>query len=145
MKYWILLAIAVAAGLALAYNYGMFQGGQKSKVCFGADCFDVSLATTSYQRSRGLMGVDRLGEREGMLFVFDRDGIYPFWMKDTKIPLDMIWIDSAGKVVFIERNAQPCSSICPSIEPGVQARYVLEINAGASDPILVGDHAIIEY
>jgi len=66
-----------------------------------------------------------------MLFVFPQDGVYPFWMKDTLIPLDMIWINNNSRIVAI-RTAHPCTtdSDCPNYNPGVISRYVLEINAG---------------
>ena len=88
-----------------------------------------------------------LNEDKGMLFIFDKDGIYPFWMKNTLIPLDMIWVDSSGKVVFIAQNVQPCKSlICPSVVPTVMAKYVLEINAGLCQQmgLKVGDQLKIE-
>lgn len=69
------------------------------KVCFNENCFTVELAQTDEQRQTGLMGREQLDKDKGMLFVYDEDGIYTFWMKNTLIPLDMIWIDSNGTVV----------------------------------------------
>ncbi|MCX6724122.1 MAG: DUF192 domain-containing protein [Candidatus Staskawiczbacteria bacterium] len=104
---------------------------QLGSVCFNDNCFQVELAKTKAERDRGLMYRKELGKDKGMLFVFDKSGIYPFWMKDTLIPLDMIWIDSNSKVVFIAHNVQPCKSlICPSVFPAARAKYVLEVNSG---------------
>lgn len=101
------------------------------QVCINENCFEVEIAKTPAQREKGLMNVKELDKNKGMFFVFEKDGIYPFWMKNTLIPLDMIWIDSNSKVVFISQNVQPCKSlICPNINPLVKAKYVLEINAG---------------
>jgi len=109
---------------------------QITSVCLKEKCFAVELATTPVQQARGLMGREKLDNNKGMLFVFQKEGIYPFWMKDTLIPLDMIWIDSNNKIVFISQNAQPCKSlICPQINPGVNAMYVLEINSGISEEL----------
>ena len=88
-----------------------------------------------------------LDKNKGMLFIFDKEGIYPFWMKNTLIPLDIIWIDSNDKVVFISQNVQPCKNlICPSIFPTVKAKYVLEVNAGVCQEIglKVGDELTID-
>jgi uncharacterized membrane protein (UPF0127 family) len=100
-------------------------------VCFKERCFKVELAETRTQRDRGLMNRKELDRNEGMLFIFEKEGIYPFWMKNTFIPLDIIWIDSNNKIVYIGQNVQPCKSlICPSIVPSGKAKYVLEVNAG---------------
>jgi len=111
------------------------------------NCFKVEVAKTEAQRNKGLMGRKELDKDNGMIFVFDKEGIYPFWMKNTLIPLDMIWIKEnpstgSGQVVFISQNVQPCKSlICPSVFPNVKAKYVLEINAGIIEKInlKVGD------
>ena len=116
--------------------------GNQSRVCFQQSCFQVELAVTPEQLSYGLMNRAHLDQDKGMLFIFQEDEIYPFWMKNTLIPLDMIWIDSQGKAVFIKENAQPCSPVeCPLIRPTAQARYVLEVNAGTVERIglSVGD------
>jgi len=113
-------------------------------VCFGEKCFQVEIAKTKAQRERGLMYREKLDKDKGMLFIFDKEGMYPFWMKNTLIPLDIIWIDGNNKVVFISQNVQPCKTlICPSAVPSEQAKYVLEINAGFAEKLQIktGDYA----
>ena len=103
-------------------------------VCISENCFESELATTSAQIEKGLMHRSFLPENKGMLFVFAKEGIYSFWMKNTLIPLDIIWINDSKKIVFIEQNTKPCKSlVCQSYNPGVKARYVLEINAGLAE------------
>lgn len=98
---------------------------------FGNNCFSVELAKTEAERERGLMSRTQLDKNSGMLFIFDKENIYPLWMKNTLIPLDMIWIDGNRKVVFISQEVAPCKGIiCPQINPNVNAKYVLEINSG---------------
>jgi len=87
------------------------------------------------------MGRKNLAEDAGMLFIFDKEGFYPFWMKDTLIPLDIIWIDENNKIVYIAGNAQPCVQNCKNYDPPKEAKYVLEINGGLADKlnIKIGD------
>lgn len=124
------------------------QQNKLSSVCFGKNCFQVELAITEARRETGLMNRKELDKDNGMLFVFDKEGIYPFWMKNTLIPLDMIWTDISGKVVFISQNVQPCKTlICPTVIPLAKAKYVLEVNAGICQSIglKVGDVMSITY
>lgn len=118
------------------------------KVCFKNTCFSIELAVSQAEKEKGLMFRDNLKDDEGMLFIYDKEGVYSFWMKNTKIPLDIIWIDNDGKVVFISGNTQPCrSDICPSINPGLDAKYVLEINGGVAQKIglKVNDKLDLKY
>lgn len=134
----ILLLIAVVVILILPI---LFQK-KVSLVCAQDRCFEVELAKTQAQREAGLMYREELDKDKGMLFIFDKEDIYPFWMKNTLIPLDMIWINSNYKVVFISQNVQPCQNFdCPSVVPLIKAKYVLELNAGLCQEIglKVGD------
>lgn len=100
------------------------------KVCFSDVCVNVETASTPQDKQRGLMFRKALGELSGMLFVNQREGIYSFWMKDTLIPLDIIWISKDKKVAYIAKDAQPCLETCDAIKPACPAQYILEVNAG---------------
>ncbi|MCJ7816420.1 MAG: DUF192 domain-containing protein [Candidatus Aenigmarchaeota archaeon] len=142
---WIFLALAFAVVL-LMFLFPL-ANQENNSVCFGSECFTVELARTPDEHSRGLMGRQFLSQDSGMLFVFPDEGVYPFWMKNTQIPLDIIWLDSNRSIVFIKRNAQPCGTgECSTINPGKSARYVLEVNGGTSDRISLreGDKAAFE-
>lgn len=91
---------------------------------------NVEIADSFEERAKGLMFRDKLQENTGMLFVFDNEGNYPFWMLNMTFNLDMIWVNSNGKVVFIVENAPPCKNECKVINPKTNALYVLEVNAG---------------
>ncbi len=92
--------------------------------------FQVDLAVTPAQRSRGLMFRKTMAEDEGMLFLFDREAPRSFWMKNTYLPLDIIFLDRRGVIVSITANAQPLNeTVIPS---GVPAAGVLEVLAGTS-------------
>jgi hypothetical protein len=101
------------------------------KVCLEDRCFSVEVSDSEKEREKGLMYRQKMSSNSGMLFVFDKFGRYPFWMKNTYIPLDIVWIDENNKVVYIKENAQPCKEkICESFLPEKDARYVLEVNSG---------------
>jgi uncharacterized membrane protein (UPF0127 family) len=120
---------------------------QTNQVCFDKTCFKVELAKTSEQRIKGLMDRESLDENKGMLFIYPEEGKYDFWMKNTLIPLDIIWINKNKEVVFINKNTQPCLvEECPAISPPLDAKYILEINGGLVDKlgIIDGDHCILK-
>lgn len=98
------------------------------------------VAQTPDQLSQGLMFKTSMQQDEGMLFVFNYNYAWPFWMKNTLIPLDIIWLDAKKHIVYIEKNVPPCPKVakqCPSYAPNekTQSKYVLEINAGRSDAL----------
>ncbi|MFC1646429.1 DUF192 domain-containing protein [Candidatus Omnitrophota bacterium] len=104
------------------------------QACFKDSCFELELANTPEQRDQGLMFRRELGDNKGMLFVFEGESTHCFWMKNTLIPLDIIWLNKDREVVYILRDAQPCkSSSCPKMCPEEKAMYVLEVNAGVCD------------
>ena len=79
---------------------------------------------------------DSLDKNKGMLFIYQAHSKQSFWMKNTLIPLDIIWINKDKKVVFISENAQPCKWYsCYSIKPTAEAKYVLEVNSGVVQKI----------
>lgn len=95
--------------------------------------FKVELAKTPAEQAKGLMYRAELPEDHGMLFFFERDAPRTFWMKNTLIPLDMIFINSELKVVEVKANVPPCrEDPCPTY-PSVPAMYVLEINGGLAE------------
>jgi len=108
----------------------------QNQVCYKEHCFLVELAKTNTEIEKGLMFRNHLDKDKGMLFIFGEEGVYSFWMKNTLISLDIIWIDENKKIVFLSENNQPChTNNCPSINPGVKAKYVLEINAGIAEEL----------
>lgn len=91
----------------------------------------LEIADTQELRSQGLSGRENLGDYQGMLFVFDTQGQYSFWMKDMLIPLDIIYINYAGYIVDIKEKLLPCSKDdCLSLKSEQPFLYVLEVNGG---------------
>ena len=108
----------------------------------GDHSFDIEVVTTDQERARGLMYRRSLPERSGMLFLYDPPQPATMWMKNTFIPLDMVFIAPGGTVHRIERNAEPFSTDVISSEGAIIA--VLELNAGEADRIALkrGDKVI---
>lgn len=123
---------AAVAGPAVILN----AGGRRIAI-------RVELATTDAQRERGLMYRNHLDPDSGMLFIFDRDAPLTFWMKNTLIPLDMIFIGSDRKIVGIVENATP-ETENPRGVTGM-SRYVLEIAGGMSRRLGVTAGGAVEF
>ena len=105
----------------------------------------AEVADTPALREKGLSGRLSLKEGTGMWFVFDEDGVWPFWMKDTLIPLDMLWVDAEGTIVFIAHEVQP-ESYPQAIAPTGPTRYVLELPGGyaARQGIAEGQKVVVQ-
>jgi uncharacterized membrane protein (UPF0127 family) len=88
----------------------------------------VELASNDEERTRGLMNRRELAPEAGMLFIFPESEPRAFWMKNTLIPLDMLFIDDGGRVVGLIERAEPLTT--SPRDPGVPSRYVLEVNGG---------------
>lgn len=126
---WISLlfvGLFVAAGPARAAGQQTLEIATKS----GVHPFSVELATTEAEREKGLMFRKELPEGQGMLFDFHREQEVGFWMQNTYIPLDMIFIKGDGRILRIAENTEPMSTrVVPS---GGPVRFVLEVIAGTA-------------
>ena len=109
--------------------------------------YRVEIARTPEEQAQGLMFRESLPPESGMLFLFSDAAPHNFWMKNTMIPLDMIWMDGAGRVIFVSANTPPCKADpCPSYGPDVPAVTVLEIAGGqaAKEKVTVGSRIRFE-
>lgn len=132
-KNYVVLAAGVAVVLSLAScrNRTVDDG---PRACFEHNCVALEIAATPQERARGLQEREHLSDGEGMLFVFERAGRHSFWMKDTLISLDIIWLDAARRVVDVKIRVPPCADDpCPNYTPQGEARYVLEVRGGLSE------------
>ncbi|HOP86612.1 MAG TPA: DUF192 domain-containing protein [Syntrophorhabdaceae bacterium] len=105
----------------------IFYEGKNKILC----SFKVEFAITEFEQTMGLMFRKSMDKHKGMLFVHKDDEIRHYWMKNTYIPLDMIFIDSNKTVVDIYKDARPLDET--TISSKAKARYVLEINSGEAD------------
>lgn len=123
---------------SLALILGVIASGVAAAECrndevtlrgpWGQARFGVELAVTARERAQGLMHRESLSQSRGMLFLFPRSGPVGFWMRNTLIPLDMIFLDDIGRVVKVHHEAQPHDETV--IRGGRDVKAVLEINGG---------------
>lgn len=136
-KFTLALAVFVVAGVATWALYytpppasAPMQTHNKTTVLrIGTTTLEAEVADTPTLRELGLGGRTHLPEGSGMWFVFEADGLWAFWMKDTLIPLDMVWVSATGTVVSIAHDVQP-GSYPQAYAPTAPARYVLEVPGG---------------
>ena len=137
-----LAAICVAgATLATAQNCGentveIRNNGVKAR-------FNIEIARTPAEQAQGLMFRENMPQFSGMLFTYDRPHSVSFWMKNTLIPLDMLFIDETGVVKRVHSNAVPLDTTPISGGDGVQ--YVLEINGGLANMLRLTEGAEMRY
>jgi uncharacterized membrane protein (UPF0127 family) len=126
--------------IAAGFSYVLMNKGQQKlrQVKINDKSLGVTVAATPAELEKGLMDVKTLPQNEGMLFVFASPDYYGFWMRNTLIPLDIIWLDENKKIVYIKENAQPCvadpknelQAQCETFMPKSKAMYVIEVNSG---------------
>ena len=115
----------------------------------GAD-FPVELALTSDEQIQGLSGRPVLKENTGMLFVYERQSKYSFWMPDMRFPLDIVWIGADCTVADVTLNALPpepgqANQDLPLYSPKSPAQYVLEVYAGEADEKGIKEGVGVEF
>ena len=113
----------------------------------GGERYAVEIADDDAERARGLMFRDALAEDRGMLFIHDSQEPLAYWMKNTRIPLDILYFDDARRLVSQRRGVPPCSlgDGCPNYPSGAPARYVLELNAGHAERLGLQDGAELRF
>lgn len=98
--------------------------------------YSIEIAEDDAARQHGLMDRTTMPADHGMLFVFQDDAPRAFWMKNTKIPLDMLFFDAERRLVSVQHDVPPCEADpCPAYSSGAPARYVLELNGGEAKRI----------
>jgi len=109
------------------------------RVVLGGKTFSVEVAETSEEHELGLMFRDSMPADHGMIFVFQDESPRRFWMKNTRIPLDIMYFDKDLKMVSLSADTPPCRvARCPSYPSVAPAKYVLELNAGSAASLGVG-------
>ena len=141
-KFLLPVALVVLAAVCFVWSYGQNTAAPRdlptATVTLGNLSITAAVADSPESRSSGLMFRESLSEDGGMLFVLDSEGYWSFWMRNVRMPLDIIWINNDLVVVDVQ-SAVPCSGlVCPSYSPAAPAKYVLELNAGYADSHQIG-------
>lgn len=123
-----------------------FQGREQKSISIRDHAFSAVISKTEAELTQGLSNTNPITENEAMLFVFPAPGIYNFWMKDMRYPIDILWINTDKKIIFIQKNATPESYPEGFGPTDTQAVMVLEIKAGLSDKvgIRIGDNVVLK-
>lgn len=117
-----------------------------SYVVLKGKTFYVELAENDEQHARGLMFREQMAPDRGMFFIFNAEYMQAFWMKNTLIPLDMLYFDKNLRLVSTQSNVPPCKADpCPSYPSSGPAQYVLELNAGTADKLGVKPGDVLEF
>ncbi|MDH4049819.1 MAG: DUF192 domain-containing protein [Gammaproteobacteria bacterium] len=128
------------ADLAEAFSQGVIVIEANRHACHR---FDVFIAETNAQKQRGLMFVRKLPPQTGMLFIYRDANIHSMWMKNTYIPLDMLFIRGDGRVSSVARNTEPLSlRSVGSTEP---VNFVLELNAGETERLFIDAGSLLVF
>ncbi|MBI4920000.1 DUF192 domain-containing protein [Candidatus Azambacteria bacterium] len=146
--YWISGLIIFALAIMVVYFQYQKTADKNSTTVFtgaGPVKIKIELAKTQEELEKGLMNRPSLPKNSGMFFIFPDEKTRSFWMKDTLIPLDIIFISSTGRVNEIT-TLKPCreNEICQPYSSKMPARYVLEINAGAAEKWRIMEGDILE-
>lgn len=112
----------------------------------GDGIFRARIAANEDQRAKGLSGVNDMAADEALVMAFPNEDKWGIWMKDMKIPLDIVWLNKDKKIIYIVKNATPDDSTSITFEPKGLALYVVELPAGTVDSraIKVGSTAVFQ-
>ena len=114
----------------------------------GGDVIQAELADTPQKRAEGLMYREHLADDRGMLFTFSQAQAWVFWMKNTKMPLDLIWINEKKQIVHIEQQVPICTRTddsCPQYRPNEGALYVLELAGGRAERLKLQQGSKLQF
>ena len=150
--------MGINLGFKLAFLFSLFlisgctiisKEAHKTKITFQDSDFtiDAQIANTSASRSKGLMHIESMPQTQGMLFIYENEKPLSFWMANTKIPLDIIFL-SQNKTIVDMQKMHPCTELivksCPNYVSKSPAKYAIEINQNLTDKysIKIGQKAI---
>lgn len=140
------LILASMAGACADAPANPAPASSKPAVVLNSHLVSVEIAADDASRAHGLMDRTSMPEDHGMLFVFPNSAVQTFWMKDTLIPLDMLFLDTHRRIVTVLQNVSPCKAdpcpIYPSTQP---ARYVLELNGGVAAKLGVREGDVAKF
>lgn len=149
VRYVVLSVVTIALGTN-AFVYHQLEAHEMKKITIHNHQkvqLEVEVADSSEERYVGLMYREELAEGKGMLFVYDEPVLPSFWMKNTLIPLDMIFIDSKKRIKYIEHSVPPCppKTACPTYAPPKKVQYVLEVPGGYAEKNQISEGQVVQF
>jgi uncharacterized membrane protein (UPF0127 family) len=140
----VLLALAGGCGGSRAEACGAYRTDETIRI--GSSDVDAEVAAKPAAITKGLSGRKCIAADRAMLFSFGRPGVYSFWMKGMRFPIDIVWLDGAHDVVWLERNVSPSTYPMSFLNREDPAQYVLELKAGRSRELglRIGSHLDFE-
>ena len=148
MRCGLLSTCLMALTLDLSSHAPAGQDGMVQISTPNGTTIQAEIADTTEKRAKGLMYRDSLPKDRGMLFTFAEPQLWTFWMKNTRISLDIIWMDGKKRIVHIERNVPTCPRTddgCPQYQPNDNAVYVLELAAGTADTLKLQRGSVLKF
>ena len=138
---------AAFATLIVGFLLSGCATGHGEWVELGGQRYSVEIADDDAERARGLMFRDSMPADHGMLFIHDQEEPQSYWMKNTRIPLDILYFDNARRLVSQQRDVPPCAlgNGCPPYPSDAAARYVLELNAGEAARLKLKNGAELKF
>jgi len=144
-KKTILISLVILTAFTSVYYFFFWTSPEKTKIKIKDKTYTLEIAGTIAQKTKGLSQRKNLCPDCGMIFVYSFEQRLPFWMKDTFIPLDMVWLNQDGRIVHLEKTVPPQSKDGNGryllYQPQQLAQYVIELNAGQIDQrqLKIGD------
>jgi uncharacterized membrane protein (UPF0127 family) len=114
------------------------------KLTVNGHVLKAQIAKTETEKQKGLGGKACIPENQAMLFEFEKSSYYPFWMKDMKFPIDIVWIDSSKKVITVKSNVTP-STYPQTFVSGKPAQYVLELQENSSKKFNISEGSSLKF
>ena len=132
--------VAIAVGVFL-----FFRPTTSRPIVINGHSFVLDVANTEALREKGLGGRESLASDRGMLFAFDGPGVYPFWMKDMKFPIDIVWLRAGSVSDVVTLPAPTGTAYIPTHVPSGPADAVLEFNAGIAEKTGLFPGTVVNY
>mgnify|MGYP001576293224 FL=1 len=131
-KTWYLILALMVLVFAASMFLNKKDTSSYKKIIIGNVVVKAEIAALLTEKQKGLSSRNFMRKNSGMLFIFSQPDFYPFWMKDMKFPIDIIWLDENLQIINIEKNITP-DTFPKKFMPQLPAKYVLEVNGGWSD------------
>lgn len=129
---YLLISVAILISIVVFLSKNIAPEYKISQIVLGGETFNTQVADTPTLKEIGLSYRKSIAQNEAMLFVFQKPGQYKFWMKDMNFPIDIIWLSSDKKIVYVKKNLSP--NTYPQVfGPTINSQYVIEVTSDTVD------------